>query len=331
MRRPFGLPTKEKPVNDTVNGDFDVATVAMALKDPNVSSLDINSEEFKSALGKYSAKETEPADADDVNPEDEEETIDKDASEEDDEQEEESEKPKSKEDKAAAKFRRLRQEAAQLKRENEELKANRAAPQEHAKEEQLEPTRDRPHRDDPQFASYDDYVEALTEWKAEQIEAKKEFKAQQKAQAEQSQKSESTWKERAAALSKELPDFDDVVTLEAARALKPSQEAAEYLYNETENGPRLAYELIEDEELGKKFANASPMKQIAILAKLDAQFDKPSEPAKKTVKALPDPPKKMPAGRNTMSYEDLMKSASTMDFNDWNKQYERSQRKRSRY
>jgi len=295
-------------VNDTENGELSITAVEEMLNNPQQATLNVNSEEFKSALGQEPVKEEEPdEDADDANPEGEDETNDE------DESEEAEQKPKS--NKAAEKFVKLRRENAKLKQELEE--AQKAAPQQEQQEER-DPTRPRPQKKD--FDQYDEYIEAVSRWSVEQAEAEREAKAEQKRHEERMGSRAKTWEERQKAATAKYSDYDEVVFTDAVKGLKPTQDVADYLNDETEHGPEILYKLLADEDLAEKFASASSAKKIAMIAKIEAGLETLSAP-KKTAKALPEPPKKLPTGRTVASANDLMNHET--DTATWLRKFDR--------
>lgn len=138
------------------------------------------------------------------------------------------------------------------------------------------------------FTSDDDYIEALTDWKAKEALAKREMEqAQARAEAEQAEIA-SQWSKRQEKVMKTLPDYADVIGKSEVSIPASVHQAI----LESEQGPQIAYFLALHPEEAKAIAQLKPLaavKRIASLerdlAEIDAEDDKPAKAeAKETQK-----------------------------------------------
>lgn len=137
-----------------------------------------------------------------------------------------------------------------------------------------------------QFASDDEYIEALTDWKAREAVAKREreqFEARQ--QAEQVDLDEK-WTRRQDAMIKAIPDYADV--LGASNVVIPNY--IERALKESDQGPEIAYFLALNPEEARKLAAMNPVTAIKRIAALERDLAEPDTPAKEA-----EPPKKSKA------------------------------------
>lgn len=107
---------------------------------------------------------------------------------------------------------------------------------------------DKPSRDD--YAEQDDYIEALTEWKAEQAvtRVQREQAAQSANHARQS-----AWEAREAQTKASIPDYDAVVPVSTV----PIKPHVVELLMESDMGPSLAYHLAKNPDVAAKLNNMS--------------------------------------------------------------------------
>lgn len=140
-----------------------------------------------------------------------------------------------------------------------------------------EPPADKPIPD--KFADYGDYVEALTDWKADQRDAKRsESEASRSAQrADQLRGQE--WQSKVAATSATIPDYADVV---GKSELPVAGHVAEALMD-ADRGPELAYHLAQNPETVDRLNDMSPARAAIELGKIEATLG--ATPAKATTKA----------------------------------------------
>lgn len=141
-----------------------------------------------------------------------------------------------------------------------------------------------------QFADYAQYVEAITDWKAEQKVAEALARRDETEQRNRAQAAEQarvqTWAERQQAARAELPDFDDVI--EASNA--PMSGAMREVILESELGPRIAYHLAQHPQDAARIARLPPLAAAREMGRIEAALAKPAEkPALRTVSNAPPP------------------------------------------
>lgn len=150
------------------------------------------------------------------------------------------------------------------------------------------------------FQNYDEFVEALTDWKADQrvnaaletVNTKIEKRESQQTAAQVQQNRAKNWTERSAATREILKDFDEV--LNAAEGAVIDSHVAELL-EDSPHGPALAYKLAKDPALLEELNKLSPSAAAKKFGKMEAVFDGPetnapaSAPAPNASKA-PRPP-----------------------------------------
>lgn len=155
------------------------------------------------------------------------------------------------------------EEAAKAKREADELRA-----QLESLRVQAEPVKqgDKPVRST--FGSDDDYVEALTDWKAMQAVAKREDEqAQARAKAEFDQVTRA-WEKRVEEASAEIDDFAEVI--QASEVNVPDYVSQAIL--RSKQGPLLAYFLAKHPDEARKVSRMHPIDAVGYLKDLERDF-----------------------------------------------------------
>lgn len=174
-----------------------------------------------------------------------------------------------------------------------------------------------------QFNTYDEYVEALTDWKSDRavekalatVNAKIEEKSTQQTAAQQEADRTKNWHARQDATKAVLKDYDEVVgSSDVAIAAHVGD-----LLLDSDHGPALAYKLAQDPELAAKLNGMSEKMAAKEIGKLEAAFDLTATPsatttpaaptAKTNVSKAPVPPSPVTQGRATS--KDM--SAMSMD------------------
>jgi hypothetical protein len=150
-----------------------------------------------------------------------------------------------------------------------------------------------------QFQDYAEYVEALTEWKADQkvsqaFSARDAEKAQEADSKVQQTRAEA-WTERQQQARTAMPDYDEVVGLSD---LPIAPHIGDVLLD-SENGPQLAYHLAKNPDLAAHLNTLSPLAAARELGRIEASLDKPATPAAKTVSNAPAPIKPIGSGRTS--------------------------------
>jgi hypothetical protein len=131
------------------------------------------------------------------------------------------------------------------------------------------------------FESYDQYLDALTDWKLEQRDAQNTQAQQQREQQEQKAAQAQTFEQRAQAVRESHPDFDQVVR---NPALPVSDAMAEAAYS-SEKGPELLYYLGQNPAEAQRIYSLTPYAQAMEMGKIEAQLSRPS----KTQSGAPPP------------------------------------------
>lgn len=164
-------------------------------------------------------------------------------------------------------------EAQQAKREAAELRARLEA-----MSAQAAPVKEEPRPDRSKFASDEEYIEAVAEWKADQRLAKREqeqAEARSKAERDQLVKGWQDAQQRARA---EIEDYDDVI--KGSDVQLPGHLHQAIL--ESDVGPHLAYYFAKHPDEAKRYAGMSPTKALRELGRLedrlaeDADDDQPA-------------------------------------------------------
>ena len=191
----------------------------------------------------------------------------------DEQQNEEPEKPRRK--------RGAERRIAQLTRRTHELEAQLQAlqqpqePQEAAKE---------PRRED--FDSYEDYLEARTEYRVESRFAEEAETRQQREHETNQQRQAQEFAERRDSLVDDgvdaYPDFEDVALDET---LPITQTMADALIH-SESGHDLWYHLGQNPQKAERIANLNPVQQVYELGRLEASLKVSQKPSN-----APPPPK----------------------------------------
>ncbi len=136
-----------------------------------------------------------------------------------------------------------------------------------------------------QFQNYDEFTEALKDWKIEQRE-------QKRTERERAETTASTWNQRAQATRQTLPDFDAVLSSSTAPMTKAMAETIQ----DSEKGPEVAYHLAKNPAEAARIAQLSPFAAARELGKLEVSLSAPK--VQKTTTA-PTPPTPIGSGRST--------------------------------
>lgn len=179
------------------------------------------------------------------------------------------------------------------------------APSNTANESPNKPTPD-------QFQDYAEYVESLTEWKADQkvreaLSARDADKAKE-AQAKVQQTREEAWNERQASARISMPDYDEVVGLSD---LQISPHVAETLLD-SEQGPALAYHLAKNPDVAERINGLSPLAAAREIGRIEASIS--SKAATAPAKPVTKPPAPIsPVGQRSAPASDPEK----MSIDEW--------------
>lgn len=139
------------------------------------------------------------------------------------------------------------------------------------------------------FTTYDEYVEALTDWKADQkIDAKLTEREKAAAERAEADKRQSTWHELETAARDRYSDFDEV--MEAADGIRVTDTLAQAL-RDSGNGPELTYHLTKNPDLVRRLNNLPVAAAARELGKFEASIApaKTPEPETDEAEETPEP------------------------------------------
>jgi len=166
-----------------------------------------------------------------------------------------------------------------------------------------------------QFKTYDEYVEALTDWKSDRavekalatVNTKIEEKSTQQTAAQQEADRTKNWQARQEATKAVLKDYDEVV----GESEIPIAPHVGDLLLDSDHGPALAYKLAKDPELAEKLNRMSEKQAAKEIGKMEAAFDiaagssnsqtqtTAAPAAQPNVSKAPTPPRPVTQGRAT--------------------------------
>lgn len=177
---------------------------------------------------------------------------------------------------------------------------------------------DAPQRPKPdQFATTEEYVEAVAEWKAREIvRSQSEMTEKQRREQAQRQHQEqvlSTFKQREEAARDKYEDFEEVAYNPNVPITPPMAMAIQ----ESDCGPEIAYYLGKNPAEADRIARLSPLSQAKELGKLELKLSSTLNPPKPSAAPAPINPIKAPAASS--SYVDTTdpKSAEKMSTSEW--------------
>lgn len=156
-----------------------------------------------------------------------------------------------------------------------------------------------------QFADNAEYIEALVDWREDKRDFERSKEAQVAKLREVAEKTTETWNSREKEVKTEIEDYDAVVHVDAlvdVNLTSPSHESARTFLTDSEYGPAVLYQLLQDNELAEKFAKANSINQVKILTKLETGIE--SAKSKNKVTAVKDDlktPPKLKGGLKTTS------------------------------
>ena len=135
------------------------------------------------------------------------------------------------------------------------------------------------------FQNYEDYVEALADWKVGQrLKSEKENSAKERLDAEAKETFDG-FQAQLEKLSGEKEDFDEVMA--AADKITLYQIAIDAI-KELGNGAEVMYHLAKNPKLAEEMAKLKPLQQVAEIGKIALKLEKPS-PQGKPRSAAPEP------------------------------------------
>lgn len=163
------------------------------------------------------------------------------------------------------------------------------------------------------FTDYGDFVEALTDWKADRrAEAIREDVRNERAAERGAETAKSTFEKSAVDARKALPDYDEVMA--GAKSVRISDGVAAAL-RESDRQAELAYQLVKDPSIADRLSSLSPAKAAMEIARMEAALEPVSAEPDPEEKQAEVPAKPVPPVRKTTSapapIKPLGKGAST--------------------
>lgn len=216
-------------------------------------------------------------------------------------------------------FHELTQERDQERRRAAELEAelNRVRSESAPAKEQDQPqpkaqpeqnSTDRPKIED--FEYVEDYHDALVEWKLEQRELKRVQEERAKEAEQEAKTVIQTWEQREAKVKEEVDGAYDIVVhpafMETFSKKVASVDSMRFLL-ESEVGPRILFELADDDTLLEDFKSKPTHRQIAMLTKLEEKFSQPVQKTEEPKSKAPAPAKPLQASRAPVATSDPSK------------------------
>lgn len=139
-----------------------------------------------------------------------------------------------------------------------------------------QPAKEAPKPD--QFKTAQEYIDAVSDWKADQ-------KVAERAQRQQQTSTVNTFQERAEQARDKYPDFDKVVGNDDLIIGEPSAQAI----LESKIGPEIAYHLGKNPQESERIARLSPLAQAREIGKIEAKLEANLPQGKKAVTSAPEP------------------------------------------
>jgi hypothetical protein len=182
------------------------------------------------------------------------------------------------------------------------------------------PPKEAPKKPTPdQFDDYGAYVEALTEFKAdEKVNTALEAREKAAAEKKQAETRVTTWNERVIEARKSIPDYDTVM---AASEVPIAEHVLDEL-RDSELGPQLAYHLDKNPAVAEKLNTMNPRQAAREIGRLEAKLmstvsaspdpvevPKEAEPLAPKVKTTNAPPPVKPVGQGRSTAVDLSKAS----------------------
>ena len=139
------------------------------------------------------------------------------------------------------------------------------------------------------FTTYDEYIEALTEWKVEQKEKARAAETAKEEAKRTAQRQTETFVSRVAETAKEAgyADIADVIN-DADVPLTPAIQAA---ILRSEVGPKIAYHLAKNAAEALRISKLDPVDAVLAIGEIRAKLIAKPEPQAKRVSKAPAPPK----------------------------------------
>lgn len=161
-----------------------------------------------------------------------------------------------------------------------------------------------------QFVTYEDYLEALSDWKVEQRLVAERQESERRAKEQETYQKQTTYQER---VNKALEKYEDYAEVAHGNHWSPSEPMTEAIL-ESEMGPDIAYYLGSNPEEAIRISRLSPSAQNRELGKLELKLSTPVAP--KPTKA---PPPIEPSGSKAKAQKDPSEMTDR-EFAEWRRQ-----------
>lgn len=174
------------------------------------------------------------------------------------------------------------------------------------------------------FATVQEYVDALVNFKADQRIAKDKQEAEQQRTADEAERIKTAFANRITEFMKATPDFEAVTS--RADVDLPAH-VTQYIL-ESDFGPQLGYQLSKDSAELNRILKLSPIRAIAELGKLEASLAKPVQKteAKQEISKAPAPITPID-GKSAPVNPDLNRNMSFADYKALKQQQESAKRR----
>lgn len=215
-----------------------------------------------------------------------------------DKAEESKEKPK-KQRGFKKKIAKFQVELSAKEQEIERLRSELAA----KSQEAAKPVKDKPKLDD--FDSQAEFLEALTDWKLQQVKEESKKEIEQEKQKTQAQLKAESYNAKLAKAKEELPDYDEVLEdftdehgdVEISGALTA-------LLSDSQVGPKVLYELMKNKDEFDRLNSLSPLAAAKEFGKLEAKLTPEKKQELKTKTNAPAPLKSV-HGKSAATKKDI--------------------------
>ena len=169
------------------------------------------------------------------------------------------------------------------------------------------------------FDTYEEYTEALVEWKANERlaahVAEQRKAAQEREQAEREKTRATTFQERAKAAAAKYADFEKVAFSDDV----PASETMRDIILDSENGPEIAYFLGKNPAEAERIAQLSPLAAARELGRIEAKLATADVPKPQPrVTRAPEPIRPVTPAARTRSF-DLNDDSAAQDYRAWEK------------
>lgn len=143
-------------------------------------------------------------------------------------------------------------------------------------EQKAEMPSDKPKSED--YENYDEFLEALTDWKVEQVAKKNEAKTKEDSYRRQMEALAESYKVKAEQLAKQIPDFEQVIE----ECDIPVTNVMQQALLESDMGPEVAYYLAKNPEQAEKASKMGLVELNKFIGRIEERLE--SQKSQKVVK-----------------------------------------------